>query len=581
MVSFRGPRFDLEFVGKNKLTNMKMTDNCYKFVLPRRKKSTNMAPGSMQQWKLTQKFLIKIFLITFILIFGFLFSIEFPNSRPSLVHYSNIHFTTSGGRPDTSYHVFEDSPTICTYFEPFSSDRQDEFQAIVKLWNHSWRTQGWNTRVFSEKDAAKYPGYEELKAQFLDLPTVNDRRFEMSCYLRWLAMVATGCRWMSDIDMINFGFPPQQPWHGPVLHSYGGVMPALVTGSTDAFQAVVDTLKKISQDPLNSTSVINVNHHPHVSDMLVFASNPHLYLPLSFPLYASSPKALASSPLIHFSFDDAKALLSSAAGSRLDLIAARRIEPDPDPPHSPPTVCTYSPGHDAGRAAAREWRATFDQWNRSWAAQGWATRVLTERDAAAHPRYRQLREKLITLAAANPSNEAGSAAARAARYLRWVAVVARGCRWMCDSDVVNLGFPPQPPWHGPVLYSFDGPEPTLVTGGPAAFRAALAALEETADAALRHGALPPAVTDDGRPVTADARVLGARPGLYLDVYFPLNASFPGPRAHSPLLHLDAAADAAADADADGVGAARAALLHRLRPLAPDPRPPGPVPHEEQ
>ena len=514
--------------------------------------------------KVSQKCIMNVILVSFVLITLFLASIEVLGSQPTLIH-SPTYSAPKLERQAISYPVTEDSPTICTYFEPFPSHRQDEFQAMVKIWNQSWTQQGWNTRVFTERDAAKYPGYRKLKNHLLNLPTVNDQRFEMTCYIRWVAMVASGCRWMSDIDMMNFGFPPQQPWHGPILFSYGGVMPALVTGSTEAFQAVINTLKQISLDPLNSTSVIRVNGKPHVSDMLVFANNPQLYLPLSYPLYASVPKSLALSPLMHFSFDDAVALRKS---SKLELIyEARRIKSDPDPYHWPPTVCTYNPGPEVGPTAAAEWEEAYELWNRSWAGQGWGTRVLTVQDAAKHPRYGELRETLATLMAADTTDTPGGPAAVEARYLRWVAMLSSGCRWMCEPDVINFGFPPQPPWHGPVLYSFDGPEPTLVTGGLNAFQAALDAMEEAAVAARRDGAaLPPAVTDDGRSVTADARVLGARPGLFLDIYFPLNISFPGPRAHSALLHLDAW-------DTAALGKTRATFVSDLRPLAQDPRPP--------
>ena len=336
-------------------------------------------------------------------------------------------------------------------------------------------------------------------------------------------------------------------------------MPALVTGSTEAFQNVIDTFRQISRDPLSSSSVIRVNGNPHVSDMLVFAGNPQMYLPVSFPLYASVPKSLGASPVMHFSFDDAQALRK---GSKLELIyETSRIQPDYDPYSWPPTVCTYTPGPDAGPG----WEEALETWTRSWSAQGWTTQVLAEADAARHPRYSELRGRLVSLEASDP--EGKTSPSRVARYLRWVAMVATGCRWLSDVDVVNFGFPPQPPWHGPVLYSYDGPEPTLVTGGLAAFEAVLAAMEEAAIVASRDpAAAPPAVTSDGRAVVADARVLGARPELFLDIYFPLNISYPGPRDFSPLLHLD-------PWDVSATGKTREKFLASLRPIGPDPHPP--------
>jgi hypothetical protein len=458
------------------------------------------------------------------------------------------------------HEISSDLPTVCTYFQPFESARKDEFRAVVKLWEESWGRQGWNTRVLTERDAHKYPGFNELKESFRTLPTVNAESFEMACYIRWVAMVVSGCRWMADIDLINFGFPPQRPWHGPVLYSFGGLMPALVTGSTAAFQAVVDTLTEVALN--NETVVATLKGKPHVSDMLIFAKRTHLYLPLSFPLYSTVAKSLESSPLLHFSFDDAIALRKT---SKLELIHdSRKLTTDSESTGSAPTVCTYTPGPDAGPAAAAEWEETYPAWKESWTAQGWATQVLTQADAARHPRFPELLEKFAKLAAAAADGDAGSdAAAGTWRYVRWVAAVTAGCRWLCDSDLVNLGFPPQAPWHGPVLYSFDGPQPTLVTGSPAAFQSVLDALEEAAAAAAEGRLrLPPTATDDGRPVAADARVLGGRPGLFLDTYFPMNVTGAAARASSVLLHLDAA-------DAAGMRVSRAELLAKTRPFAPD------------
>ncbi len=335
-------------------------------------------------------------------------------------------------------------------------------------------------------------------------------------------------------------------------------MPALVTGSTEAFQAVIDTLKEVALN--NKTVVTMSNGNPHVSDMIIFAKKTHLYLPLSFPLYSTVPKSLENAPLLHFSFDDAVALRKN---SKLELIHdSRKLSTDRDSPDSVPTVCSYSPGLDAGPAAGAEWEDTFPAWKESWTAQGWATQVLTEKDAARHPRYTELLEKFTKLAAATAEDADGDAAG-AWRYVRWMAAVTAGCRWLSDSDLVNLGFPPQAPWHGPVLYSFDGPQATLVTGSPTAFQAVLDAFEEAATPAAGHSiSLPSTAADDSRPVTAEARVLGSRPGLFLDTYFPMNVTGTAARASSVLLHLDAA-------DASSMRISRAELLSQTRAFAPD------------
>ena len=37
-------------------------------------------------------------------------------------------------------------------------------------------------------------------------------------------------QWMSDVDMINYGFPAQDTWKGEKLFSFQGHVPSLVMG---------------------------------------------------------------------------------------------------------------------------------------------------------------------------------------------------------------------------------------------------------------------------------------------------------------------------------------------------------------
>ncbi len=92
---------------------------------------------------------------------------------------------------------------------------------------------------------------------------------------------------MSDIDMINYGFPAQQSWTGPQLFSFNGFVPSLVTGTSDSFEAIINAFTKVSK---NITDGVRTNAiwqleggRLFTSDMLILKSRPDLYLDLKFP----------------------------------------------------------------------------------------------------------------------------------------------------------------------------------------------------------------------------------------------------------------------------------------------------------
>ena len=84
---------------------------------------------------------------------------------------------------------------ICTYFEPLGMDegKDNKTREMLDIWRESWTNNGWSTRVLTSKDAALHPRYKSIEETLLKLPTINNQVYEMSCYLRWVAAIATGC----------------------------------------------------------------------------------------------------------------------------------------------------------------------------------------------------------------------------------------------------------------------------------------------------------------------------------------------------------------------------------------------------
>jgi hypothetical protein len=88
-----------------------------------------------------------------------------------------------------------DAPLICTYFVPFAHNKEfaEDYIDLVKLWEESWALQGWRTTVLTDEDAMTHPLYAANVEAIQNLPTLNNKNYELSCYLRWFAAVQAGC----------------------------------------------------------------------------------------------------------------------------------------------------------------------------------------------------------------------------------------------------------------------------------------------------------------------------------------------------------------------------------------------------
>ena len=79
-------------------------------------------------------------------------------------------------------------------------------QALLAMWKRTWGARGWSPTVLSTKDTARHPRYEEYRAKFATLPTgTNPLEYEMTCFVRWIAMAHRGGGFMTDYDTLNVG----------------------------------------------------------------------------------------------------------------------------------------------------------------------------------------------------------------------------------------------------------------------------------------------------------------------------------------------------------------------------------------
>lgn len=152
--------------------------------------------------------------------------------------------------------------TVHCYFE--SIGIAPDHEALLPIWERSWRDFGWRTRVLWKPDATRHPFHDMLMAKVNKLPTINSRGYENACYRRHLAMELIGEGILTDYDVINVGFTPEMmppvPSELETL-DYGGV-PCAAFGNKKAWREWLDTLLKYVPQP----------GEEHISDMTIFNS---------------------------------------------------------------------------------------------------------------------------------------------------------------------------------------------------------------------------------------------------------------------------------------------------------------------
>ena len=92
--------------------------------------------------------------------------------------------------------------TVFTFFDAVPELDANEQKKQISLWKEAWLSRGWNPVVLGPLDVMKHPKYAEYRKAFEALPTVNPKKYELLCFLRWLALDYVGGGLMVDYDVI-------------------------------------------------------------------------------------------------------------------------------------------------------------------------------------------------------------------------------------------------------------------------------------------------------------------------------------------------------------------------------------------
>lgn len=143
---------------------------------------------------------------------------------------------------------------------------------LLDLWKSSWEKAGWDPIVLDRSHAEQHPNYSEYIEKYKALPSINPPGYELACYLRWLAMAVVGGGWMSDSDVIPYGFKPNTPPDMLTIWSYGGhICPCLVSGTSEHYTYTA----KIFAEWVGETNL--ENGRPHASDQNILGKVDKFY----------------------------------------------------------------------------------------------------------------------------------------------------------------------------------------------------------------------------------------------------------------------------------------------------------------
>lgn len=190
---------------------------------------------------------------------------------------------------------------VYTYFEPIEREEPSGQQAMIEHWSASWAKAGWYPVVLGLADAEAHPMYEEFVESVRRFPTINPADYELSCYKRWMAVATKGGGFMSDYDVVNYGFKGREPESDLCLYEQGylgGVVPAVVGGTAAGYLNACLCFALCDTEEVTSEA----DNKPHTSDMVVMQKMSHRFFYTVSPVVRQyGAEGWDEAELVHYS----------------------------------------------------------------------------------------------------------------------------------------------------------------------------------------------------------------------------------------------------------------------------------------
>ncbi|MGH8046382.1 MAG: hypothetical protein ACREKL_03980 [Chthoniobacterales bacterium] len=160
-------------------------------------------------------------------------------------------------------------PVVYTFCAPIHGKIPEHEAALVELWRASWSANGWEAIVLDESSVKVDEEVTKMLLAYRALPSINRKKLDYYCYVRWLAVAQAGGGFMCDYDVVNYGFRPRPVGN---LALYERSVPCLVSGTATEYERVARffaAYEVMSDDRLQGK--------PHVSDMMILTKNTWLF----------------------------------------------------------------------------------------------------------------------------------------------------------------------------------------------------------------------------------------------------------------------------------------------------------------
>lgn len=131
---------------------------------------------------------------------------------------------------------------------------------MLYLWARQWWSKGWKPVILTLSHAKAHPSHWRLSRLIDGWPTVNPRRYERACFLRWLAYAKQKEGLFVDYD-ISAVTPAELKWEGN-LTTWKGFDPMMVGANQTGLKRVIDAMLNYQ-----STGKEEYQGKPHLSDM--------------------------------------------------------------------------------------------------------------------------------------------------------------------------------------------------------------------------------------------------------------------------------------------------------------------------
>lgn len=176
----------------------------------------------------------------------------------------------------------------------FDDPRYDYPDRLVTEWRESWSDHGFETAILTEEDARRHPKFQEIDDLVATIPTVNQRRYERACWLRWLAFQLHAPAVCTDYDVINFGLRPEHVPVGDLISLETSISGSCCYATPKGIQGFLDYYPKWKE----LGAVVTLYGQPHLSDMQVFAAT-YRGPRLAYSVFTDHPGHFASC-CVHF-----------------------------------------------------------------------------------------------------------------------------------------------------------------------------------------------------------------------------------------------------------------------------------------